>query len=168
MKKLFALLLVLCMIFSLTACAQLETRKELADAQNELENATDVGDADGVVDALDDYADKAESAGATTSINAQKLVDSLSEDASFKSQLETLKSQGLTCKLEARDNYVAYVYQYTMDLAVSNSEAKATLDTTTESLKSLADSLCKIYTGIDGVIYEYRAKDGSIIATYKF
>lgn len=168
MKKLFALLLVLCMIFSLTACAQLEARNELADAQNELENATDGGDIDDVVDALDDYADKAEDADATTSINAKKLVDLLSEDASFKSQLETIKSQGLTCKLEARDNYIAYIYQYTIDLAVSNSEAKTTLDASKDSLKSMADSMCKIYTGIDGVIYEYRAKDGSVIATYTF
>ena len=167
MKKLFALLLVLCMIFSLTACAQSEAEKELADAQNKLENATDGGDADDVVDALDDYADKAEDAGATTSMNAKKVVDLLANSDEWKAQIETLKGQGLSCELEARDNYLAYVYQYSFDINDLDI-VKTNLDATKDNLKSLADSLAKVYTGIDGVIFEYRAKDGSVIGTYTF
>lgn len=167
MKKLFALLLVLCMIFSLTACAQSEAEKELADAQSELKDAADSGDLDDMADALDDYTDKAEDAGATTSMNAKKVVDLLVNSDEWKAQTETLKGQGLSCELEARDNYLAYVYQYSFDINDLDI-VKTNLDATKDNLKSLADSLAKVYTGIDGVIFEYRAKDGSVIGTYTF
>lgn len=167
MKKLFALLLVLCMIFSLTACAQSEALKELADAQSELKDAADSGDLDDMADALDDYTDKAEDAGATTSMNAKKVVDLLVNSDEWKAQIETLKGQGLSCELEARDNYLTYVYQYSFDINDLDI-VKTNLDATKDNLKSLADSLTKVYTGIDGVIFEYRAKDGSVIGTYTF
>ncbi len=167
MKKLLALLMALCMIFTLTACAQLEARKELADAQNELKDAADSGDLDDLTDALDDYTDKAEDAGATTAMDAENVVDIIVNSAEWKTQMESIKGQGLSCELEARGNYMAYVYQYSIDLP-DLSTVKTTLDASKDNLKSLADSLKKVYTGIDGVIFEYCDKNGSVIATYTF
>ena len=167
MKKLLALLMVLCMIFSLTACAQSEAKKELADAESQLKDAADSGDLDDLTGALDDYTDKAEDAGATTSMDAKKVVDFLVNSDEWKTQMESMKEQGQSCVLEARDNYLTYVYQYSFDINDLNT-VKANLDASKDSLKSLADSLTRGYTGIDGVIFEYRAKDGSVIGTYTF
>ncbi len=168
MKKLLALLMALCMILSLTACARIEAQKGLSEAEDKLEDVlNEDADIEDITDAMDDYTDKAESAGATTDMNAQDIVDLLLNDASFKSQLDSVKAQGLTCELEARDNSIAYVYQYTVDVG-DNATVKAALDAGKSSLQSLADSLCKIYTGIDSVIFEYRANDGSVIVTYEF
>lgn len=168
MKKLFALLLALGMIFSLTACARLAEKQQLEQAEDALEDVlNEDADIDDVTDAMDDYADKAENAGATTDMTAKDIVDLLLKDPSFKAQLDSVESQGLTCNLEARGNSITYVYQYTIDIA-DTSAVKQALDAGKASLESLANSLSKIYTGIDSVIFEYRAKDGSVIATYEF
>lgn len=167
MKKLLALLMAICMVLAFTACAQIEAEKNLALAESQLKDAEDSGDIDDVADALDNYADQAASAGATTNMSAKDIVDLLINDASFQAELETVKSQGLSCKLEARGNSIAYVYQYTFDIG-DITVAKTALDASKSSLQTLADSLCKVYTGIDSVIFEYLTYDGSIIATYEF
>ena len=159
--------MALCMIFSLTACAQLEAQKDLAQAESKLEIAADSGDLDDLNDALDDYTDKAEDAGATTDMNAKEVVDLLVNSDDWKTQIEGLKDQGLSCKLEARENYLAYVYQYSIELP-DLVAVKSALDESKDSLGTLSDSLKKVYTGIDGVIFEYRANDGTVIATYTF
>ena len=167
MKKLLVLLMALCMIFPLTACAQLEARKNLVDAQNEFNDAVDGGDIDDMTDTFDNFADKAVDAGETTDLDAETAVDILVNSDEWEAQMESIKEQGLTCELEARDNYMAYVYKYSIDIPDPNA-VKANLDASKDSLKSFADSIMKVYTGIDGIIFEYCAKDGSVIATYTF
>ena len=167
MKKIFTLLLALCMVFSLTACAQIEAQKDLAEAGDKLADVQENGDISEITDAMDDYADKAENAGATTDMSAEEIVELLKDDPSVKSEFESLEAQGLTCKLEARNNSLVYIYQYTVDIGDANT-IKAGLDAQKDTYKSLADSNLKIFTGIDDIIFEFLDKNGNVITSYTF
>ena len=190
MKRLLVLFMVLCMIFSLTACARIaeqkkqaaETVDQLEDAKDQLQDATDQmkdavenGNADNVssaasdlVDAIDNAADKVTDSGLAISANAKTVVNELISGDIYKTTVEQFKAQGVLYTIEARDNYLAYVLQYTFDIGDINA-FKANCDAQKDTaFKSLADSLLRIYKGIDGVVIEYLDYNGDVIATYTF
>lgn len=172
MKRLLVLFMALCMLFAFTACAQFEAVKDLEQKQNELkETIDDVTngdvDADELVEDLDEFTDAASDAGMTTDISIQDYVDELVKNEEWQSQVETFESQGLSAKIEARGNSLAYIYQYTVDIP-DTTVVKTSLDATQDSLKSLADSLRTVLSSLDSVIFEYLDINGNIIATYEF
>lgn len=168
MKKLLLILLVLC--FSLTGCAQSEDEalKEAEQLQSQIDDiwGSDL-EYEPDYESSDDAFDTAENIGVVTEKTASDLVDLLTEDASWQAQAESLKEQGILCTLEARGNTFVYVYQYTIDLP-DLTTIKTGLDATKDTLKSLADSFLRAYSGVDSVVFEYRAKDGTFISSYEF
>lgn len=167
MKKLLALLLALGMIFVFVACGQSEEQQKLNQTLGDLEDATENGDLDDITDAMDDVADAMDDAGATLNMDASEIVSLIADSSDFKNEIATLEAQGLTCKIVARNNYLVYSYSFTIEIADIDG-AKTAADAGEAGYKALANSLMKIYSGIDGVIIEYATVDGEVFATYKY
>ncbi len=162
------------MVFSFAACDKTKAEKNLEQALEELQNAVNSGDVDDVssaldnnVDALDDLADEALDEEGANYLSAKEAVAILIKGDKYKATAEQFKSQGLLYTLEARENYIAYVYQYMFDIG-DTSVVKSNCDAQIDALRSAANSVLKIFAGIDGIVFEYLDYNGNIIATYKF
>ncbi len=105
----------------------------------------------------------------SSEMTLEKYIDSMQDEIS--EMTESMKEQGMTIEVSARENSLVYSYHFTEDLG-DTSLVKASLEQSLEELSStfedILSTLKEEVSSAESVIVEYLDMDGNVIVSKEY
>ncbi len=179
MKKILAMLLAAAMLFAFAGCG--EKKSDIEKLEEDLDKITseleeELDNAGGLIGDDDDYNegysgeliagdDDDETVG-----SVQEYVDMMLDSTEFEQLISAAEAQGADFELKADGNDLVYIYKYTVAVPDNTGELLEEQMTgeAAELMEQSADLLRVIINGMDKMVIEYYAQDGTLIADFEF
>ncbi len=160
------LLLIGCLIFTLTGC----TNSEIEEAQDKLESVREdfvdgETDASNLEAAMNEYADSIEG-----NINGyydiNKYIADVKKGDAYEQTLESLKGSGLDLELMVDGNNLIYKYTYTVPVVENVAEiVNANFETNDSTFTTTANAIRIEAPCVEKVVWAYYTSNGELITS---